>query len=215
MAKPTVNTDWNVADNSNRIEPSSGVKNTGIQDGDTWGREWLNWQFYGLNQWINWVRDDAVDRQQNLADLTNAATARTNIDVFSKDESKAASAIISGQDNSAFYQSVTLGASGDFTSGSCKVVRIGDVVTVTGDFPTVQTGISGLVNTSVDYLPTWAVPTNSPSSLYNREESAVNAVYVVRIAGPSRQIQIETYTSNTGTPFRPDDTGAFTITYAV
>tara|TARA_Y100000310_G_scaffold74348_1_gene70490 strand:- start:19960 stop:20553 length:594 start_codon:yes stop_codon:yes gene_type:complete len=89
MAKPTVNTDWNVADNSNRIEPSSGVKNTGIQDGDTWGREWLNWQFYGLNQWINWVRDDAVDRQQNLADLTDAAAARVNIDVNSKAQNDA------------------------------------------------------------------------------------------------------------------------------
>lgn len=89
MAKPTINTDWNITSNSNRIEPTSGLKNTGIQQGGTWGRQWLNWQFWGINQWVNWVRDDAMDRQENLEDLADKAASRTNLDVNSKAEADA------------------------------------------------------------------------------------------------------------------------------
>lgn len=55
-----------------------------------------------------------------------------------------------------FQQTATLsGASGSFTGGSCKVVRIGDSVVISGNI-THSSGTS--INSATGYLPTWARP---------------------------------------------------------
>lgn len=66
--------------------------------------------------------------------------------------------IITGANNSDFYREATVTAtsgspSGDMTSGSMKIVRIGDVVTISGRFLHSSTN---LANTAANSLPTWA-----------------------------------------------------------
>lgn len=78
--KPTVDPKWSTTNNpADNIEPTTSLKNGGIPAGGVWGREFLNWQFYAISQWIDWVRSSALDKDNNLSDLTNAATARTNL----------------------------------------------------------------------------------------------------------------------------------------
>lgn len=54
-----------------------------------------------------------------------------------------------------YYNSETLGPSGSLTSGSCKVVRVGDTVTISGRFDHTS-GVSKSSGTS--YIPSWALP---------------------------------------------------------
>lgn len=86
--KPTEDPKWstnNIA--TDNIEPPQSIKDGGIPDGSTLPREWLNWMFMTLSKWIDWVRSYALDRDNNLSELTNKATARTNLSVYSKSES--------------------------------------------------------------------------------------------------------------------------------
>jgi len=86
MAAPDINTTWNVSNNGNRVEPSAGVKNVGIQDGDTIAREWLNWQFWANGQFNEWARTRAMDAEDNLIELRDKAESRNNLGVYGKDE---------------------------------------------------------------------------------------------------------------------------------
>lgn len=204
MAKPNINTDWNVSDNGNRVEPSPGIKNTGIADGGTWGREWLNWMFYGINRWINWVRDDAMDRTENLNDLADKAESRTNLDVYSKSESEAASAIITGEDNSSFYQEATISASGDMTGGSAKVIRVGNLVTISGTFT--HSSFS-YPETATNSVPDWALP--NITIVTNAYQVSGPDTKMVRVwGGSSKYLSFEFNTPLTST-------GGFSISYTV
>ena len=64
---------------TDNIEPIPAIKTGGVPDGGTLGREHLNWMFNAFSQWIDWVRSSALDKDNNLSDLTNVATARTNL----------------------------------------------------------------------------------------------------------------------------------------
>ena len=80
MAKPTLDISWTTNNNPlDVIQPPQILKDNGVVTNSVWGREYLNYQFYGLGVWINWVRLDAMDRQRNLADVANVATARSNL----------------------------------------------------------------------------------------------------------------------------------------
>lgn len=55
----------------NRFEPPSQVKLSGLKSGIPLGRQWLNYQFYLINQWIKYVKDfpavnDVVTNTDNI-----------------------------------------------------------------------------------------------------------------------------------------------------
>lgn len=79
-AKPSLDPKWSTSNNTlDNIEPTESLKIGGVPAGGVWGREFLNWQFYAISQWIDWVRSSALDKDSNLSDLTNVETARTNL----------------------------------------------------------------------------------------------------------------------------------------
>lgn len=78
--KPNVDPKWssnNVA--TDNIEPTQALKDSGIASGSVFGREHLNWMFNAFSQWIDWVRSYALDKDNNLSELTDFNTARTNL----------------------------------------------------------------------------------------------------------------------------------------
>lgn len=78
--KPTQDPKWVASDDPAQIiEPSAAFKNNGILSGGVWSRENLNWMFNAISKWIDWVRSYALDKDNNLSDLDNKATAFTNI----------------------------------------------------------------------------------------------------------------------------------------
>lgn len=62
-----------------------------------------------------------------------------------------------------YYNSATLGASGDFTSGNCKVVRVGDMVTISGFL---FHSSSTTADSASGYIPSWARPDNKTYNDY-------------------------------------------------
>ena len=78
--KPIVDPKWstNNAPEDN-IEPTTGLKLAGVQSGVAWGREHLNWQFYAISQWVDYVRAQIVDKDNNLSEIVNKDTALANL----------------------------------------------------------------------------------------------------------------------------------------
>lgn len=79
-AKPTQDPKWVTSDDPlHIIEPTAPQKLNGIVSGSIWGREHLNWMFNSISKWIDWVRSYAMDKDNNLSDVTNTTTAFSNI----------------------------------------------------------------------------------------------------------------------------------------
>jgi hypothetical protein len=59
-AKPSSKPDWTVGNPSIgtvTVEPSAGKKQTGWQSAEKPGYQYMNWLFWNITQWINWVSD--------------------------------------------------------------------------------------------------------------------------------------------------------------
>lgn len=78
--KPTIFPDWSMNNvSSDNIEPVDSLKAGGIPSGGIWGRQFLNWQFYAIAQWIRYVDEDMLDKKNNLSDVPNKLLARNNL----------------------------------------------------------------------------------------------------------------------------------------
>lgn len=76
MAKPTEDPKWVTSEDPQHIiEPTAPQKINGILSGGIWTREYLNWMFFAISKWIDWVRSNAMDKDSNLSDLENKVTA--------------------------------------------------------------------------------------------------------------------------------------------
>lgn len=79
-AKPDLDPKWSTDNNPvDNEEPTTGLKNGGVPAGTPWGREHLNWQFYAISSWIDWIRAYALDKENNLSELTDKDVALTNL----------------------------------------------------------------------------------------------------------------------------------------
>lgn len=85
--------------------------------------------------------------------LTSTATDKALTAAQGKALKDEINAIPIGTVDVGFYQADNLGPSGDLASGGCKVVRVGDVVVISGYF----SHASGtFMESAVNYLPDWA-----------------------------------------------------------
>ena len=106
-------------------------------------------------------------------------------------------------DNQIYYNSTTLGVSGQLTSGSCKIVRIGDGVIISGLY---NHSSRTVIDSSTGLIPTWGRPSNTvANSCVYPEAGTVGARLVVKTDGSFRFYRSSAATS----------TGFFTISYTV
>ena len=83
--KPTDLPDWDTGDNNN-LEPTTGQKTSGIALGEVITRRRFNWMFRTLGLWVRYINENLMDKTNNLSDLSDIPTSRTNLDVYSKTE---------------------------------------------------------------------------------------------------------------------------------
>lgn len=143
--------------------------------------------------------EDASTSAQGVVQLNNTLTSTSITQALTADKGRELADLIP------YYNSETLGASNDLTGGSCKVVRVGDLVTISGSY-THTTDVSH--NSSHGYIPEWARPAtlNNRGNIYesdsiNSRTRWVNASYTGML--------IFYYSSAT------NSTAGFTISYTV
>lgn len=176
--KPTLDPKWSTSNNPlDNIEPTESLKIGGVPAGGVWGREFLNWQFYAISQWVDWVRSSALDKDNNLSDLTNANTARTNLGL--NNASVTLGANIATADKLKTSRKISL--SGDLTGdvmfdGSTDVTLSAQVgndshthsaSTITAATTSVA-GVTQLNNTVTSSSTTQAATANAARLAYNR-----------------------------------------------
>jgi hypothetical protein len=83
MAKPTEDLGWAEEGLASQIlEPTAGQRASGITENNTWTRRRLNWMFRAAGRLSDWVKTYAMDSSENLNDLENKTTSRTNLEVL-------------------------------------------------------------------------------------------------------------------------------------
>ncbi len=114
-------------------------------------------------------------------------------------------------ESSIYYNSATLPApSGEFTGGSCKVVRVGDVVTITGKFT--HSSDSGVFSAS-GFIPSWARSGRTGSVTLHY--STGSNLGIVTVGGLNDSYLGFFYENNSGSALSRTDTDNFTISYTV
>lgn len=181
-AKPTQDPKWVASDNPNEIiEPTPALKNNGILSGGVWGREHLNWMFNAVSKWIDWIRSYAMDKSLNLSDVDSAPISFNNIKQSATTTSTGVveEATSTEMENGTggkfpdcetvktwiegvFQQTTTINLNGDFTSGTCKINRVGNTVTLelkgAGHLPNSAPATSG------PFIPSWALPSQQTAN---------------------------------------------------
>ena len=121
-----------------------------------------------------------------------------------KDNADALAVVVGNITNVGFYQEQVLGSSGALT-GNCKVVRVGSMVTISGEFTHAN---QSLPSSNTNYLPSWAVPLYAGSfGVGNSYTPATSSDR--RVAARSDRAIDFGYSSNR------TSTGSFTISYTV
>ena len=97
---------------------------------------------------------DATTGQKGATQLNNTLTSTSTAQASTAAQAKVLKDLVDGLSDN--FQSVTLGASGSLVGGSCKVVRVGEIVIISGSytFPATQ-----LVASAGGFIPAWARPT--------------------------------------------------------
>jgi hypothetical protein len=102
---------------------------------------------------------------------------------------------------------VTLTLNGDFTSGTVRVIRIGDVVFLRGGGGHASLSAP---STSVGLLPAWALPAGSTNNIYN-----MGATLLKRVSVQSDGALAFVYRNFSGTTTADTSSETFAISYSV
>lgn len=106
------------------------------------------------------------------------------------------------------YEEIVLNAPvGDFTSGDVKIVRIGDIVTITGYFTHASDSI---VTSGASFIPSWARPAFITTNTFLSGNSVISQVSITD--GGSVQVLYRNYS---GTLTNQTATEEFTISYVL
>lgn len=110
------------------------------------------------------------------------------------------------------YQTATLNApSGALLTGSCTVVRVGDMVTISGSF---TYSSSANAASATGFIPSWASPSVRISNIY-LSGLAVDELKSVDIVGTSDAIAFRNKLLSTGASLSDTTTDPFTISYCL
>lgn len=146
---------------------------------------------------VNNRTPDATTAVKGLVQLNNTLTSTSTILALTAAQGK----VLGDRANVGYYNSETLSTSNVLTSGGCKVVRVGDMITISGSFNhTSRTSASSLSG----YLPVWARP----------QSNFVRNTYEFNVSGVRHQIEVQTngsvvFTYSSATV----STSGFTISY--
>jgi len=146
---------------------------------------------------------DATTAQKGAVQLDNTLTSTATDKALTAAQGKALKDEIGALANVGYYNSVTLGTSNNLTGGSCKVVRVGDMVVISGKY---THSASGAVSSASGFIPSWARPSENIYNLYYIV-SGTPWVANVTISG--------TLLFSYGTGGGSSTTSGFTISYTV
>jgi len=146
---------------------------------------------------------DATTAQKGAVQLDNTLTSTATDKALTAAQGKALKDEIGALANVGYYNSVTLGTSNNLTGGSCKVVRVGDMVVISGRY---THSASGAVSSASGFIPSWARPSENIYNLYYIV-SGTPWVANVTISG--------TLLFSYGTGGGSSTTSGFTISYTV
>lgn len=149
---------------------------------------------------------DGTTAQKGSVQLNNTLTSTSTTQALTAAQGKvlgdSIAAIPPPGTDVGFYQELVLnGSAGGWGGGQCMVVRVGRVVTISGEFTHSSTGG---INSSVNFLPSWAEAAQDTfNTYYNNGEAQWLRVGVIS----SRRLSV-IYSSGTRT-----NTEGFTISY--
>ena len=133
-------------------------------------------------------------------DFNNTLTSTATDEGLSAAQGKVLKGLVDDITDVGFYQEETLGTGGTLTGGSCKVVRVGSLVAMSGRY---THSSSTSRNSGSGFIPVWARPSGN---IYNVYSKSIYKEVSVDAAG----FLVFSYdTSPT------DDTLGFTISYTV
>jgi hypothetical protein len=144
---------------------------------------------------------DASTTQKGAVQLENTLNSTSTTKALTAAQGKALNDAITGLPDVGYYNEQTLNASGSLSSGSCKVVRVGSMVTISGLF---IHSSSAYVESPANFIPSWARPGSSVNNYY----SAANL-------GANRTISIVTGTMYFQYDTAQTSTSGFTISYTI
>ncbi len=161
---------------------------------------------------VNNRTPDATTAVKGLVKLNNTLTSTSTTLALTAAQGKvlndaiaAANGIIETLSNEIpYYNSTTLGGSGELTGGSCKVVRIGSMITISGYF---THSADTTPESAAGYIPSWArpySPITGPTSAGNVYFTSPDKRLIVQPDGTMSFVYSSTSTATSG----------FTITYS-
>lgn len=109
-----------------------------------------------------------------------------------------------------YYNNTTLTANQDFTSGSIKITRIGNVVTVNADI--LSHASNSAPSTTNSFLPTWATPSSDQRSVVNVMAASASINMNVTSGG---SVSFSYYSANGTQVARTGTISGASITYIV
>lgn len=116
-----------------------------------------------LDSNISLTVDSATTENEGVVQLFNGLNGTSTTQALTAAQGK----VLGDRADVGYYQAETLGVSGDFASGSCKVVRVGDMVTITGSY---NHSSSASASSSSSLVPSWARPSSTVSNGYSLED---------------------------------------------
>lgn len=150
-----------------------------------------------LDSNISLTVDSATTGQQGVVQLFNGLNSTSTTQALTAAQGK----VLGDRADVGYYNSQTLSPSGSLAGGSCKVVRVGDLVTISGFYTHASLAY---VESPANYLPTWARPSAS-----------VNNYYSAQNLGAERTVSIVTGTMYFQYNTSQTSTSGFTISYTV